>query len=194
MKNVRSHVLKGLVVVSGFVGATSGYSQTVVETGEMRIEDRVYQILDKDMLKVTFEKSSEVLSDSALTSLADFVKATKDESRVERYLVATWADKDYPAKGELTEHERKLALGRSARIKHALEAAGATKVDTFEMTKHPNWIQRAFSTETAEIKGKGLSVTQREKLLKQIGKRLRDHGGPGTAVIVAKFKNEVVSH
>ncbi len=62
------------------------------------------------------------------------------------------------------------------------------------MTMQPNWIQRAFSTETAEIKDKGLSATHNQKLLKEIGQRLRDKGGPRTAIVVAKFKNEVLSY
>jgi hypothetical protein len=88
----------------------------------------------------------------------------------------------------------KTGVSRADRIKSSLKAAGAANIDTFEMTKQPNWIQRAFSTETAEIKNKGLSVTHDEKLLKEIGQRLRSKGGPRTAIIVAKFKNEVLSH
>ena len=65
-------------------------------------------------------------------------------------------------------------------------------IDTYEMTKQPNWIQRAFSTDTAEVKNKGKTFTANDQLLKEIGRKLRSSGGPGTVVIVAKFKNEVL--
>jgi len=82
---------------------------------------------------------------------------------------------------------------RAENIKKALGASAQETIKTYEMTKRPNWIQRAFSTRTAELKGKGLSVTKNERLLKDIGQRLQDKGGPRTAVIVARFNNEVSS-
>lgn len=193
MKSTFPGVSTTIALLIGLGGAGGAYSEAVVEKAEIRIVEHIYQIFDKDMVKVTFDENSASLSDTSMTALADFVKATKDESKVERYLVAAWADKDFPAKGELSKAQRKLADTRADHIKKALGAAGATKIDTFEMTKQPNWIQRAFSTETAEIKDKGLSATYNQKLLKEVGQRLRDKGGPRTAIIVAKFKNEVLS-
>jgi hypothetical protein len=61
------------------------------------------------------------------------------------------------------------------------------------MTKQPNWIQRAFNTETAELKNKGSNYSENDRLSKEIGQRLHEKGGPDTAVIVARFKNEVAS-
>lgn len=179
-------------VVLGLLCTDRAPAQAVIEKEEIRFVDHVYQILDKDMVKISFDDNAAVLSDSALTGISSFVKETKDEAKVERYLVASWSDADYPVKGQLSKGQKKLALERSEHIKKALGAAGANHIDTFEMTSQPNWIQRAFSTDTAEIKDKGLNMTNDEKLLKEIGKRLREKGGPRTAVIVAKFKNEVI--
>jgi hypothetical protein len=194
-KTTRTSITLALLAgCCGASGASGAYAQAVVEKNEIRIVDQIYQILDQDMVKITFDEGSSTLSNSSMTAIADFVKATKDESKVERYLVASWSDKEFPTKGELSSSQRKLAASRAERIKSSLSAAGAAKIDTFEMTKQPNWIQRAFSTETAEIKNKGMSATHDEKLLKEIGQRLRNNGGPHTAVIIAKFKNEVLSH
>ena len=110
---------------------------------------------------------------------------------MESYIVATWADQEYPTKGELSREQRKLADSRSKNIKRALSASAPEKINTYEMTKQPNWIQRAFSTNTAELKGKGADMTRNQNLLKEIGERLQEKGGPRTAVIVAKFKNEI---
>lgn len=192
MKSTLPGIKAIVTLLVGLSGVGSVYGQTVVQQDEVRVVDRVYQILDKDIVKVAFNEKSSVISDSSMAALADFVKATKDESKVERYLVAAWSDQETPVKGELSKAQRNLAVSRADRVKKALGASGATKVDTFEMTKQPNWIQKVFSTETAEIKGKGMSITDNDKLIKDIGLRLRQSGGPRMVVVIAKFKNQVL--
>jgi hypothetical protein len=176
------------------VGSSLAGAETVVEKGQVDVQGDVYQVLDKDMTKVTFSSGSSTLPGAELATLSAFVQATKGEAKLDRFLVAAWGDKPYPEKGELSSGQRKLAEARATHIMKALQASGATTVDTFEMTKHPNWLQRVFSTETAEVKGKGMSTTHNERLLKELGERIRTKGGPGTAVIIAKFKNEAVAH
>jgi len=178
--------------LAGLFAATTAFAESETRTtGEVLVTGTEYNFLDKDLLTVKFDNGSAVLTNSSLTALSDFAKATKGEANVDKYIVASWADQEYPAKGELSRSQRKLANLRAKNIKKVLEATGPQKIKTFEMTKQPNWIQRAFSTETAEIKNKGSNVTENERLSKEIGQRLRDKGGPDTAVIVARFKNEV---
>jgi hypothetical protein len=177
----------------GVFSITSVFAESEVKTGEIVVSGTQYQLLDKDLLTIKFDKDSAVLSDSSLAALSDFAKTTQGESNIDQYIVASWADQDYPAKGELSASRRKLANLRAQNIKKVLETAASEKIKTFEMTKRPNWIQRAFNTETAELKNKGSNYTQNERLSKEIGQRLRDKGGPDTAVIVARFKNEVSS-
>ena len=178
-------------LIIGLGNVTSAYGESTVKKSEVVMVENVYEILDKDLIKISFAEDSSELSNQSLTALSDFAKATKGEAKIERYIVATWSDQNYPKTGEVSETQRKLAELRAVRIKDALGAAGAKKVDTFEMTKQPNWIQRVFSTETAEIKNKGMSSTANQRLLKEIGQKLRKNGGPHMAVVVAKFKNEV---
>lgn len=180
-----------LLFLSVLFGFISTHADSTVKTGEIVVKQNVYQILDKDLIKISFKEGSAELTNESLTALADFTKATRNESKIDRYIVASWSDRNYPIRGEVSKDQRKLAELRADHIKGALAGAGAANVDTFEMTKRPNWIQRAFSTETAEIKDKGINLTANQRLLKEIGKRLRDEGGPSTAVVVAKFKNEV---
>jgi hypothetical protein len=168
-------------------------ASAIVETGKFVASDTFYKVVNKDVVKITFDVGSAEISNETFATLADFVTAANAEAKVDRYLVATWADQPYPAKGELSKAQRKLADLRSENIKKGLSVKGVNNVDTFEMTEQPNWIQRTFSTEVAEIKSKGRGNTQHERLLKEIGQKLRDQGGPRTAVIVAKFKNEVLS-
>jgi hypothetical protein len=169
-------------------------AETAIEKAEVRVVDRIYRILDKDLVKVTFTEKSYQLADASQVSVKGFVAATEKEAQIDRYLVAAWSDKDYPNKGKLSDEQEKIAKARAEEIKKVIESVSKVKVETFEMTKQPNWIQRAFSTETAEIKDKSLSDSRNETVIKEIGKRLRDNGGPGTAVIVAKFKNEVLTN
>ncbi len=189
--------LKSIITAFSLLIAVSGtnfaLAQIMIEKQEARTVGPTYQAIAKDVLTIKFDENSDTLSDSSLTALSNFVKETGSVAKVDRYLVAAWADKDYPAKGKLSSGQRKLASNRADHIKKALEASGAANVDTFEMTQGPNWIQRALSTETAEIKGKGLSASENQKHLKETGQRFRNHGGPRTAVIIAKFKNEMSS-
>ena len=191
MTTQRNRTTTTIALTLGLIAANGAHAEAVVEKGQIRTEDHIYQILDKDLASIKFAEGSAVLADSDMANISAFVKATYNESKVDRYLVAAWADKDYPDKGELSTGQRKLAALRAAHIKDALTAAGAGKIDIFEMTKQPNWIQRAFGTETAEIKNKGANITSHQKLLKEIGTRLHDKGGAHMAVIVAKFKDEV---
>jgi hypothetical protein len=190
--NLRGIATTG-ALLAGLCGATGIYAQAVVETGTFIASDQFYRTIDKDMAKITFDEGSPDLSNESFATLADFVKKANSESKVDRFVVATWSDDAYPAKGELTHKKRELAESRSENIKKGLSAKGITNVDFFEMTKQPNWLQRVFSTKTAEIKNKGSNSTPHERLLKEIGQKLREQGGPRTAVIVAKFKNEILS-
>jgi hypothetical protein len=180
-----------MAFMMGLFSLSSAYAESEVKTGDVDISVKQYQILDKDLVTISFSEGSAALSSDSVKALSNFAKTTNGESKVDRYIVAAWADQGYPTKGELSRDQRKLADMRAENIKKALEASAKEKISTFEMTKKPNWIQRAFSTQSAEVKGKGLSVTNNERQLKEVGKRLEEKGGPSTAVIVAKFKSEV---
>lgn len=187
------------LLLASFLGACpmvmnpTAFAESVVKTGEAMESMSQYQILDQDLLKVKFNEGSAVLSKDSLAALSDFVKTTKGEARIDHYIVASWADQDFPVQGKLSHRAQKLAELRSKNIKKVLDNLGSTHTNTFEMTTQPNWIQRAFSTETAELKGKGSSNTDNERLSKQIGQRLHDKGGPDSALIIARFKGQVSS-
>ena len=186
-----SKVLIATLAFAGILSTNTSFSESVVKTGEVIEAVTEYQLLDKDLVQVKFIAGSAELSKSSLDAISDFVKTTQAQTAVNHFIVASWADQDYPAKGKLSRTQRKLASLRADNIKKVLEASGSAKIKTFEMTKQPNWIQRAFNTESAELKRKGSSKTQNERLLKEIGQRLHDKGGPTSAVIVARFRNEI---
>ncbi len=170
---------------------TNVFAESIVESEEVVVVENVYKIIDKDLIRNSFDKGSSELSDQSRSALVNFSKLTRKEANVDRFIVASWSDENYPSKGQLSSAQKKLAEMRAEHIKSALESTGKAEVDSFEMTKQPNWIQRVFSTETAEIKDQGLNMTSNQRLLKEIGKKLQDKGVPMSAVVVAKFKNEI---
>jgi hypothetical protein len=176
------------------LGIPRAFAEAEVKTGDMIVHGTQDQILDKDLVTIKFDKGSAKLSEESRKELANFATSTQAEAKVDQYIVASWADQDYPAKGELSRSQRKLADLRAKNIKKVLAAsAGSEPIKTYEMTKQPNWIQRAFNTPTAELKDRGSKTGEKEPLTIQIGQRLHDEGGPNTAVIVARFKNEIAT-
>src|SRR5690606_17748749 len=115
----------------------------------------VYDLLDKDITTVRFESGSAELSESARSDLRSLVQSVRDDSKVEKVIVASWADKLLPSHSDakLTEQDRNLANKRSENVEKALKDLGAKDVETYSMAEHPNWIQKTFATDEAEIKG-----------------------------------------
>jgi hypothetical protein len=67
----RVHVTLALVL--GLISAQSAYASAVVKKGELVAVERVYQLLDKDLVTVTFDAGSGELSKESLGKLSDFV-------------------------------------------------------------------------------------------------------------------------
>lgn len=178
------------------LGAGHAAGQATVKTGEGEIEVKLYEIVDKDMTAVKFDQGKATLGESERGTLKEFVSQMKDETKVDRFIVAAWSDQDYPAgeNAKLPEAAKKLAEERGEQVEKALKAAGAKDVSVYHMTERPNWIQRTFATKSAEIKGAAKSDMLADRLIEQIGAKLRSKGGPGQVVVVAKFKDEVLSH
>jgi hypothetical protein len=174
-----------------FAYACVSSADTRVRTERELVSVSQYKVIHGDLVTISFKEGSAALSDESMKAISDFAKNAKGQSTVDSYIVASWADRDYPAKGELSIGQRQLADSRSTNIKRALSASTSETIDTFQMTKQPNWIQRVFSTDAAELKGQDVDSKKNPSLMKDIGKRLQDSGGPRTAVIVAKFRNEV---
>ena len=192
MKHVLKLTVLGLALVAGYAQAQT--AAPAVQVGEGRIQYKVYEILDKDMTSINFDNASNKLTAAELQKLSNFVATTKNEAKLDTILVAAWSDKDYPSTGKLSSAEQKLAGRRADAVKAALKKAGASSVSTYNMTERPNWLQKVFSTKTAEVKGGARTHALTNDVVESLGKRLRSDGGPGKVVVVAKFKDEVVSH
>jgi hypothetical protein len=144
---------------------------------------------------VKFATGSTEITDAERTSLRAFVTAAKANGKVDKFIVAAWSDEEMP-KGDnkLTDKQRHLADDRNHAVKQALKDADAGDVEAFSMAERPNWIQKTFNTEGAQLKGQGKIKDAAEQITAQIGDRLRSKGGPGTAVIVAKYESSNAAH
>jgi len=194
MKNLKLSC--GIMAIAGLFGAApmpaSGDAAQKLEDTQTKI----YELLDKDITTVKFNRDSAVLSDSEKSSLRSLVEAAKANKNIDRFIVAAWSDREYPASKDqkLSKTERDLAKNRMDTIQAFLKDVGAKDVDTYSFAEHPSWLARVFNTEQAQIKGAGKVKDEEERIVADIGKRLRDKGGPGTGVVVVKTKEEAAAH
>lgn len=127
--------------------------------------------------------------------LKAFVENMKTQAPVEKFVIATWSDKDYPEKGKyLGSADIKLAEDRNTAIKAILDAAGVKDVEYFTMSTRPNWFQRYLSTTSAELKDGAGTDFLSNSAMERVGEKLRARGGPSKSVIVAVFENNRVAH
>lgn len=144
--------------------------------------------LEKESVAVEFPKGSSVLSASDQTRINDLTKAWKQEKDIDKIIVAAWSDEPYPAQGKakLSEASRDLAEKRADTVEDFIEKAGISDVDTFSMAEKPNWFQKAFATDAAQIKGaasnKGIDSLNEDRIRKMLDAK----GGPSKAVIIVK--------
>lgn len=171
-------------------------AKTQVSAAVDEAKSKIFQWLDKEHVTLNFKNGSTTLEQSELDELKTLVDASKNKAAIEKVMVATWSDKEYPAgQGEkLAEADTKLAEQRAETIKKALSGLGVAKVETYSMAEHPNWISKAFNSEQAKVKGEGTVKSADDQLASEIGKKLRENGGPGTAVVLVRRAGDFSAH
>jgi hypothetical protein len=150
-------------------------------------ETIVFDIIDRSQ-KITFEPGSATLSQEQSTKIRDFVRNMKQAGDVKKFFLAAWANQDYPATGTLSDDQKNVAQLRADTVEQAMKQANAGEVESFLMIERPNWFQRLFVTEGAEIKGTTQTGMFTDEEVVRLGERLRAKGGPNTAVMGAIFE------
>lgn len=194
--------LLALALTSPLVAASGDASQALEAAKEKvtaAVDDaktKIFQWLDKEHVTLNFKTGSTTLPQNEIDELKTLVDASKNKAAIEKVIVATWSDKEYPAgSGEkLSDADRKLAEQRADTIKKALSSLGVAKVETFSMAEHPSWIAKTFNTEQAKVKGQGEVKSADDALASEIGKKLRENGGPGTAVVLVRRAGDFSTH
>lgn len=164
-------------------------------TSSIDINTKSIQLIDKDSVTVNFAPGSSDVTPQEKDKLRNLIESAKKEAPTDRFIVAAWSDKEFPAEGaELSKEDRDLAKRRGSAVKEALQDLRVGSIDTYSMATHPSWISRTFGRNDASIKTGGGRTTEKNEVATQIGQKLRSEGGPGTAVVVVRFENQGTSH
>jgi hypothetical protein len=175
--------------------STDSQRQTVVPKATVVSTYTIYDVIEKSSSTVDFEKGKSSLSDAQKAELATFLAEKKAQAAIDKLVVAAWSDQDYPPNGDkLGKGAIDLAQARADAVEQALQDAQADNVEVFLMTERPNWFQKVFATEGAEIKGKTKAEWLTNEEMVRAGERLRAKGGPGKVVVLVMFEGQVIAH
>lgn len=180
----------------GTVPAAVAAPETPVSTAIQDIKTKVYELLGKHTATVSFEPGKSTLSAGERQNLAAVVAAVRQDATIGSAIVAAWSDQEYPASKDqsLAKAERQLADARLASVREALTNLGVSSVETHSMAEHPSWFSRLMNTEDTKVKGEGKVKDANDEMIMEIGKLLRDRGGPGKAVVLIRRVGDRVAH
>jgi len=181
--------------IAGF-SSTASFAQTVVPGAVEDVKTRVYEAIGKDTATISFEKGKHVVSESERSNLAAVVSAVRSNADISKAVIAAWSDKEYPMKKDqaLEKSDRRLANQRAESVRESLMNLGVRDVEIHSMAEHPNWFGRLFNTEDTVVKGEGKIKDINDEHIAEIGRVLRDKGGPGKAVVILRQKAAKSAH
>lgn len=144
--------------------------------------------LDRKATTVYFDEKSSLLPEIEKLRLQDWALTFKQNTSTPKVVVASWSDKNYPAEPakSLSKADKDLADRRNASIKQVLSDAGLGSVETYNMAVRPNWFQKAFSMDSAQIKGEAKDHHWDNKNEDRIAAILKRRGGPSASVIILR--------
>ena len=190
--NYRSAVL---LLLAGLTSAQAPvFAQGTSAGSDTRVQ--YYEFLGKDTATVAFASGSSTVEPGEQKNLTDVVTAVRNGAVIASAMVAGWADQDYPVnKGQsLSKAQRKLADARIAAVKKELEKVAVPKIETHTMAKQPTWLSKVFHTEDSVVKGEGKIKDANDQLTAELGKILKDKGGPGKVVVIIRRQGDRTAH
>ncbi len=160
------------------------------------LKSKFYELLGKDTASISFTAGSATVSEGERKNLAAVVAAVRADANIATAIVAAWSDKNYPeSEGqELSKADRKLAYDRAKATEKVLQGLGVKSVEIHSMAERPTWLGKLFNTEDAKLKGEGVLRDANDQLDHDIGKILRNNGGPGRAVVVVRREGDRTVH
>lgn len=196
MKSVTFKAL-ALTLLAGTPAALADNAVTKTAEGAWQdVKTKFFEAFDKQSVTVDFKEGSAALDAAEKSDIKTLLTANRRDAKIDRVIIAAWADKDYPdADGaKLSDAERKLGDERAAAVKAELKVLGVTNVDTYTMAERPTWLAKAFNTSDAKVKGQGTTQDAEDAYVKEVGDKLRGKGGPGKAVVYVKHVGELAAH
>ena len=185
-----------LVAYIAGVSSTAGFSQTAVSNAVEDVKATVYEVFGKDTATISFEKGKHAVSESERSNIAAVVSAVRSNATISKAVIAAWSDKEYPIKKgqNLEKSDRRLATQRAEAIRESLKALDVRDVEIHSMAEHPTWYGRLLNTEDTVVKGEGKIKDTDDQHIAEIGRVLRDKGGPGKAVVILRQKAPKSAH
>jgi outer membrane protein OmpA-like peptidoglycan-associated protein len=150
------------------------------------LKTEAYDLVDKDITAVSFEKGSYKLSKSDASTLRAMYKAVLNDNTVDKVIVAAWADEKMPTGGKLSDAQVDLAEKRADAVEDLLEKMGNKNIDTYNMAKDASWIGKVFETQNAEIKEAMKGQPADDANANRIAQLLDSKGGASKAVVIIK--------
>lgn len=157
-----------------------------VEQAVENLRQEVYDLVDKDITAVSFNKGSHKLSKSDASTLRAMYKAVLTDDTVEKVIIAAWADDKMPTGGKLSDAQVDLAEKRADAIEDVLKKMGNKNIDTYNMAKDATWIGKVFETQNAEIKEALKGKPADDANANRIAQLLESKGGVSKAVVIIK--------
>jgi len=108
----------------------------------------------KSYVEIEFPISSAILTDSSKDSLRALVSQIPDQGSVDKVLVLSWADEEYPSKNlkKLSTGQINLANERNQSVQVYIKSLRNISVERFNLAERPNVLAKLFSTNDQRLK------------------------------------------
>lgn len=155
--------IRGLIVLFAAITLGAGcaslrHRDSMATSNDSSIPATVNAAAEENATHVTeisFAKDSSELTEEARRSLVSIIDAARISRSIEDVKILAWADREYPSTRikKLSTGERDLAENRTRVIKDFLNAHfDLADIDTVNMAKRPNTVQRWLRTDNARLK------------------------------------------
>ena len=183
-------------LILGALLTNGAMAETTVQGVIQGAKTKVFDAFDKESVTVDFATGSAEVTVAEQKDLTALIAAAKSDGKIQAVVVASWSDAEYPAtKGEsLPQAAKDLAAARNANLTRVIKTLGVTTIQSYAMTEQPSWIAKTFNTQDAKVKGEGEIKDAEDHLAAEIGKSLRDKGGPGKAVVLVRREGDFAAH
>lgn len=154
----------------------------------LHTETAMFDLLDKRGLTISFAAGQATLNAMDQRSIKALVKSLDGEGDITRVMVVSWPDKEVPLRMDesLPDEDIRLAMERSSQVSKALNDAGLTSVDSYNMAENPGWLGQVFGSDDYDLKKsyRDNGTGDADEATARVAKLLREKGGASSTVIL----------
>ncbi len=112
------------------------------------------EISAHNFVEINFPQSSSELSKSAISSLESAVLQARQQGVVNKIIVLSWSDNEYPSKklNKLSKSQRTLAENRNKAVRKYFNQTTNVNIDTYNMAERPSTLAKWFNTTDTKLK------------------------------------------